>query len=132
MENISSKIRLKEAIRLLEIEQAANGQLLRKQFRLTHESLEPVSLLKRTLKDISSSPFLITNILGTTIGLATGYLSKKIVVGTSSNVFRKLFGSIMQVGIVNAVAQHPEVIKSIGQSVLQYFLHKKATNSNKQ
>jgi len=48
--------------------------------------LKPVNLLKSTLKDITSSPYLIDNILGTTIDLATGYLSKKLVVRASGNI----------------------------------------------
>jgi hypothetical protein len=132
MQNISSPTDLKEAIRLLEIEQLAQGKLLKEQFHLTYESLKPVSLLKSTLKDFNLPTTLIDNILGTTIGLATGYLSKKIVVGTSSSIFRKLIGSLMQVGIVNTVSQHPDAVKSIGQFVLQYILHKKETNSNKE
>ena len=80
-------------------------------------------LLKGTLKDIISSPYLIDNILGTTIGLATGYLSKKIVIGASGNIFRKLFGSAMQFGVTNVVAQHPDTIKSLGQAILHF--HKK-------
>ena len=132
MFKISSSTDLKEAIRLLEIDQAEKGLLLREQFHLTYESLKPVNLLKSTLKDISLSPSLINTILGTTVGLATGYLSKKIVVGASANIFRKLFGTIMQISIVNTVAQHPEAIRSIGQSILQHILRKKETNSNKQ
>ncbi len=132
MQNISSTIELKEAIRLLEIKQAANGLQLKEQFHLTYESLKPVSLLKSTLKDISSSPFLISNILGTTAGLVTGYFSKKIVVGSSANIFRKLFGTIMQIGVANTVAQHPDAIKSIGQFILQYILRKKEMNSKRE
>ncbi len=125
MQNINSVAGLKNAIQLLEVEQAINGQLLKEQFYLTYESLKPVNLLKGTLKDITSSPYLIENILGTAIGLATGYLSKKIVVGASGNIIRKLFGSVLQLGVTNAVAQHPDGIKSIGQFIFQHIFRKK-------
>ena len=87
MENITSKNSLKNAIQLLEVEQAIQGQLLKEQFYLTCESLKPVNLIKSTLKDIVLSPNLIDRILGNAIGLATGYLSKKIFIGTSGNIF---------------------------------------------
>jgi hypothetical protein len=77
------------------------------------------------LKDIASSPHLINNVLGATIGLATGYVSKKIVVGASHNLFRKIMGSALQIGVANIVAQHPEAIKSLGQFIGQHILRKK-------
>jgi hypothetical protein len=128
MQNITTISDLKNAIQLLEVELDEKGQELKKQFYLTYDSLKPVSLLKSTLKDITSSPYLIENLVGTATGLATGYLSKKIVVGTSGNIIRKLFGSVLQFGVTNLVAQHPDTIKSFGQYVYQHFLKKKKVN----
>lgn len=129
MQNITSKAGLKDAIQFLEAEQAIKGQLLKDQFYLTYESLKPVNLLMHTLKEISSSPYLIDNISGTAMGLAGGFLSKKIFVGTSGNLIRKLIGSILQFGVTNIVAQNSEIIKSIGQAIFQHFFHKKEMNS---
>ena len=128
MQNITSSVGLKNAIQLLEIEKAINEQLLKEQFHITIESLKPINLLKSTLNDMSSSPSFINNILGTTIGLATGYISKKIFVGMSGNIIRKFIGSIMQLGVTNVVAQHPDTIKSFGSFIIQHLFHKKNTN----
>jgi hypothetical protein len=129
MQNITSIAGLKDAIQLLEIEQGIKGQLLKEQFYLTYESLKPINILKKTLKEISSSPYLIDNISGTAMGLASGFLSKKIFVGTSGNIFRKLIGSILQFGITNVVTQNSDIIKSVGHAIFQYFLRKKEMNS---
>jgi len=129
MENITSTAELKKAIQLLEIEQAINGQLLKEQFNLTFESLKPINMLKSTLKDVASSPYLIDNILGNAIGLATGYFSKKIFIGASGNIIRKLFGSILQFGITNVVSQHPDGIISLGQFIFQHIFRKKESLS---
>jgi hypothetical protein len=131
VQNITSTAELKNAIQLLEVEQGIKGQLLKEQFYITYESLKPVNLLKSTLNDIASSPYLKDNILNTFLGLATGYITKKIFIGASGNKFRKLIGSILQFGVVNFVSQHPEAIKSFGQLIFQHFLHKKETNSKK-
>ncbi len=129
MQNITSSTELKNAIQLLEEEQAIKGQLLKEQVFITYESLKPVNLLKSTLKDLSSSPYLIENIVGSAVGIATGYVSKKIVVGASANIFRKLFGTILQFGITNLVAQHPDAIKSFGQYIVQHIFRKKEKDS---
>jgi hypothetical protein len=125
MQNITSATGLKNAIQLLEVEQADKGTQLKEQFYLTYDSFKPVNLLRSTLDDITSSPYLIDNILGTAMGLATGFISKKIFIGASGNKFRKLIGYILQFGVTNFVAQHPDTIKSLGQFVFQYFLRKK-------
>jgi hypothetical protein len=125
MQNITSAAELKDAIQLLEAEQGIKGQLLKEQLYITYESLKPVNLLRHTLKEISSSPYLVDNISGTAMGLLSGFLSKKIFVGTSGNLIRKLIGSILQFGVTNAVAHNSDVIKSVGQALLQHFFRKK-------
>jgi hypothetical protein len=125
MLNITSAVELKDAIQLLEAEQSIKGQLLREQLFLTYESLKPVNLLKNTLKEISSTPYLIDNISGTAMGLLGGFLSKKIFVGSSGNLIRKLIGSVLQIGVTNLVAQNSETIKSVGQALIQHFFQKK-------
>jgi hypothetical protein len=125
MQNITSTAGLKNAIQLLEVEQADKGHLLKEQFFLTYESFRPVNLLKGTLKDIASSPYLIDNILSTGIGLASGFLSKKVFIGASGNKLRKLIGYVLQFGVTNFVAQRPDSIKSIGRLFFNLFTPKK-------
>ena len=125
MQKITSSAGLKSAIQLLEVEQAVKEQLLKEQFHFTYESLKPINILKNTFKNIVSAPSLHDNFLGTIMGLATGYFSKKIFVGTSGNIFRKLFGSVLQFGVTKIVSQHPDTIKSFGQFIVQHFLTKK-------
>jgi hypothetical protein len=132
MEKITSAAGLKNAILLLEDDQAMQGQLLKEQFQFTYERFKPVNLIKSTIKDLASSPYLIDNILATAIGLATGFLSKKIFVGSSGNLFRKLLGYFLQAGVTNTVSKHPEAIKSFGQLIFQYLFHRRKMNSEQQ
>jgi hypothetical protein len=129
MENITSAVALKNAIQLLEADQAVKGQLLKEQFYLTYESLKPVNLIKNALHDISSSPYLIDNILSTSMGIASGFLTNKIFVGRSGNIIRNLLGTVLQFGVTNVVAQHPAAIKSLGEIIMQFLIHRKRTIS---
>ena len=130
MQNISSIDDLKIAIQFLEAEQAIKGQQLKEQFLLTFDSLRPVNLLRSTLHDVVSSPNLRVDFLDTVIGLATGFLSKKIVVGASGNLIRKLFGSVLQFGVTNAVARHPGAIKAFSRFIIEHIFRKKEMNPN--
>jgi hypothetical protein len=131
MQNITSTAGLKDAIQLLETEHGIKGQVLRDQFHLTVESLKPLTILKKALYDISTAPNLVDNIMGTAMGIASGFLTNKIFVGSSGGLIRNLLGSVLQFGVSNAVADHPDTIKSYGQMILQYFLRKREKNSDK-
>jgi hypothetical protein len=129
MENVSSADGLKYAIQLLEVEQVEKLQLLKEQSHLIAEILKPANLLRSALKDIVLSPHLLEDMVDTGVGLATGFFSKKIFIGSSVNLFRKLFGSVLQVGITTIVTQNSEFIKSFGQFLFQRISVKNRLNS---
>jgi hypothetical protein len=129
VEKISSVAGLKNAIQELENEQAVKGKLLKDQFYLTYESFKPAKLLGMTLKEMVVSPHLIDNVIDTTVALASGYLTRKIVVGASSNIIRRILGSVLQIGISNLVTKNTGIIKSIGKRAFQKIVRKKKVNS---
>ena len=106
MELITSVDELRNTIQILEFDHALKEQLLKEQIYKTIESLKPVNLIKSTMHEITTSPYLIENILGTAVGLITGYISKNISTGKSRNIVRNLVGAILQFGVTNVVARH--------------------------
>jgi hypothetical protein len=125
MEKIASTTELKKAIQLLEVEQRAQGAELKEQYVNAYKSFNPISLLTSTLKGAVTSPGIIENIVVGGVGLLSGYLTRKIVVGASSNIFRKLIGTALQFGTTTAVTQNSETIKSAGQLLYKLFMKKK-------
>ena len=129
MANSTSYTTLLDSIQFLEEEQIVKRQLLKEQLNISYESLKPLNLLKVAIKDMSSTPDLGNNVVGTVLGLASGFLSKKVFIGTSGSLIRKLLGSFIQLGVTNIVAKHPEIIKTFGQYLIQHFLSGKETRS---
>jgi len=125
MQNITTVAGLRDAIRVLEVEQASKGQLLKEQLSVVYESLMPVNILRNTLKKFFGKSDLIDNLSGSAMGAASGLLMKKIFIGKSGNAFKKLMGSLLQMGISNIVTQNSDLIKSLGQLILQRFFQKK-------
>lgn len=125
MRNIISVEELEKSIQLLEMEQAIKGQLLKEQFLYTYESFRLINLLKNSLRQTISSPTVMTDIVGTALGLASGYISKKIFIGTSGNAFRKLIGSVLQLGVISFVSQNSSGIKALGRYMFQQILRKR-------
>ena len=131
MQKITSTAGLKRAIQLLEAEKAANGKLLKDQLISTYESFKPASLLRSTLKDISSSPNLIENVIGTALGLGAGYLSRSILPGVTAMRFGKLLSPVLQVGVTNFVAKQSGNIRSAGELMLLRIFRKKSVENRK-
>jgi len=131
MEKITCAAELKIAIQNLEFEHEVQGQLLKEQFFVTFESLKPVNLIKSTLHEITSSPYLLDNMLGAIMGMVSGFVSKKIAVGTSHSLIRKIAGSLLQFGVTNVVAQHSDILKSIGNFIMDKVFHKNINNIEK-
>ena len=131
MQKITSTAGLKEAIQLLEAEKAANSKLLKEQLVNTYESFKPVSLLRSTLHDISSSPNMVENILGTALGLGAGYLSRRILPGVAAMRFGKLLGPVLQLGVTNFVSKQSGNLRSFGEVMLLRIFRKKRVEIQK-
>jgi len=131
MQNITSTAGLKEAIQLLEAERVANRKLLKEQFVNTYESFKPASLIRNTLHDISSSPNLIENILGTALGLGAGYLSRSILPGVAALRFGKLLSPVVQLGVTNFVTKQSGNLRSLGEVMLLRIFRKKRVEIQK-
>ena len=131
MQKITSTAGLKEAIQLLEAKKVVSGKLLKEQFVNTYESFKPVSLIRNTLHEISSSPNLIENVLGTALGLGAGYLSRSILPGVTAMKFGKLISPVLQLGVTNFVAKQSGNIRSAGEVMLLRIFRNKRVETRK-
>jgi triphosphoribosyl-dephospho-CoA synthetase len=125
MEKITTSYELKMAIQRLEAEQTAHLDDLKGQLHSTYERLKPANLLKSALNKITSTTYLNENVLSPIVALASGYIAKKITVGSSNNLFRKILGSFAQFEVTNVVSKHAKEIISFVQSVAQQLMSKK-------
>lgn len=132
MDNITTVEGLRNAIKALEIEQGAKELEVRENFHLVYESLRPINIIKNTLKELFSfsSTSIAEGISGTAFGEALGLVIKKIFIGSSGSMFRKLTGALLQLGITNIASKKSDVIISVGHSLLKRLLHKKEKNTN--
>jgi hypothetical protein len=112
MKKITNAAELKDAILLLEIKQKNEAQLLKEQFKATVESLKPVNLIKKSLKDLVSAPELKEDLLATTLSMAAGFLTKKLVIGATQNPIKQIIGTLLQMGVTSIASKNSDEIKS--------------------
>jgi hypothetical protein len=121
MQKITSVDGLKHAIQLLEIEQEKKGRLLKDQLIITYNSLRPVNIIRKTLKDIFTPSGMVENMSGSAIGATSGYLLKRYLIGSSESKLRRLIASIIQFGIT--VPQHDSLISLLFMARLYFTLY---------
>lgn len=121
MQKINSGADLKAAILQLESNQAEEGKILKEQFHLAYESIKPINLLKNVFNEIVDSQDLKNKVLNAAVGLGAGFISKKLFEGVSHGPLRKLLGTALMFGITNVVTKNPEIVKSLGNRVLEMF-----------
>jgi hypothetical protein len=120
-ENITNLDELKKAIAVLELEKAEKEEQLQTQFNLTLKSINPINLLKNSIKEKVAAPNLGKTILGAAVGISFGYALKKFVVRGSANILRQLFGTLLQFGTINLLANKANVLKRFGRFISSRF-----------
>ena len=109
---VTNPASLQSAIDALQIECEHKKKQMSLQFMEVMESLRPANLLKSAVKDIAAAPGIAQAAIGTSIAIGAGMLSKKIVVGKSSGIFKKIIGCIVEFSVANGIANNAEFISS--------------------
>ena|ERR1700741_3729969 len=124
MQKITNSSGLTDAIIQLEHQQSLELRLLKVQFRTTYEGLKPINIIKNTIKDALSTPDLKTKVVNAAIGVTTGFIAKKLVVGGSDNPFKKILGTLVEIIVAAKVTKNAEGIKSAAGTVLEKIVPK--------
>ena len=110
MITINSDKSLTEAIRNLEAQRVLELEILKKHAEYTMHELNPITIVKEQFKEgISNIGETVTSggfknkLLKTGIGLASGFLTKKILVGSKAGFFKRLFGTAIQAAVSGLV-----------------------------
>lgn len=108
---------IKAKIELLKAKQAAEFIAFKEQLQVTYMSLKPLNLIKSTLAEVTSSPDIRNHLIQGAVGIAGGYLSKKILIGASNNWFKQIAGTLVQFFITKKIVQKEEEI--LGETELE-------------
>lgn len=116
---VNNTATLQTTIDQLQIQCEEKKRIMRLQFVEVVESIKPVNLLRSTVKDIAETPGIAKAAIGTTIAIGAGVLSKKIIVGKSANLFKKIMGGIVEFTVANGIANNAELITDRGIALLK-------------
>jgi hypothetical protein len=116
---------LEAAIAELENKRLVLKEELHDQFHETYEHFKPINLIKNAIKDFELTPTSLGGTLASAaLSAGAGILSKKLFVGKSSNLFKKLLGLAVELGVANLVAKKSDGIKETGFNFFKKFLNR--------
>lgn len=114
---------LKELLefRILELEaqQKENLLLLKEDLHEIVENLTPLNLIKNVIGGEITTENIGQNILNDAIGISSGYLSKKLMFGSSNNPVKKVMGSMFQFIVAKFVSNQSDRIEAIGDIIMR-------------
>lgn len=110
--------------RLLDVaeQRATDLKQLKEQFQVAYESVKPIALLKTLFHQVTSSADIKNNVVSTAVGLGTGFLSKKLLVGHSHNAFKRGLGTLLQFAVTNFMVKNTERLQAVGKTIKKGFL----------
>lgn len=116
---------MQDEINLLKAKQETEFLHLQEQFHKVTIQLKPLNLIGNIFEDIIPGRITKNSILDNTIGLTTGFLTRKILFGASAGPVKRALGSMVQFGISNLVYKNSIAIKAVGGFLLQRLFNKK-------
>jgi hypothetical protein len=126
MIQINNHQALHERLLVLEMSQIEAGRALRESACGLLEVLEPGKMLLNSLKGFATSTEVKNEILGLSMGMGSGYIAKKFVIGDSSNPFKLMLGNLVGVLVSKEVAGNSEKIQSVLTTLVKKFVFSKS------
>lgn len=123
MARLSAAESLKESIRMLEFRQMEERDNFKKHFSLTYQSLNPINLLKNTLRDLGGSTELKNSFYETILPILTGFLTQRMMVRSKAGTFMKIIGAVLQYGLTSFVTKNSENIRLIVSSLIDKLVN---------
>lgn len=119
MKNLNASEQLKERIRFLEIRQSEQIQGLKEELNASFESLKPTNFVKNIFHELFSPPDGKNDIVNSIVGMISGFVTRKVLVGHSKNPLKKLAASVAQIALSNGLAKNADNIIDKGVNIFK-------------
>jgi hypothetical protein len=126
---IKSAEELAEAITLLELKAAAQKKDIQETFSAVSENLKPFNLVKSGFRTVFSGEHR-EDLVNAMIGLGTGFLSRKLLLGRSHGFIGKTVGKAIQWGMAGLVSKNADIIKEKASGIIDRIFRKHKPDDN--
>jgi hypothetical protein len=129
MKKVNKSTELQESIAALELKAAKQKKDLQETFAVVLENFKPLNLVKSGVRSVFSGENKedLFNIL---LGLSSGFLGRKMLIGKSSGLVGKTVGRAIQWGMAGLVSKNAETIKEKAGLLIDKLFRKHKPESN--
>ena len=122
--SIRNSEELAEAIAVLELKAAAQKREVEEAYYVVSEEFKPLNLVKNGFRSVFSGENK-GDLLNALIGVGSGLLSRKLILGKTNGFIGKTVGKAIQWGMAGLVSQNADKIKEKAGGIIdRLFKHK--------
>ncbi|HCL84296.1 MAG TPA: hypothetical protein DIC22_09985 [Chitinophagaceae bacterium] len=121
---------LAEAIAELELKAAVQKKQIQEIFADLSENMKPVNLIRNSAKAVFSDIH-TEDVLNALIGVGTGILSRRLILGRTRGLIGKTLGRAVQWGMAALVSKNAEKIKEKAGEWIDMIFKKHKTDSDR-
>ena len=129
---INSRASLQAAIIELEKKKFLQEEALITQYHATRESLRPINLIKDGITKLTEMPGIGESLLKTAAGIGLGVLSKKLFLGKSPTLIKKLMSGVFELAVAKTSIDNADKIKAFGTSLYHNLFKKRSNHTNQE
>lgn len=109
---------LQQRISMLEKKQSYELGQLHEAFKEAYENLRLRDLVKEGVAEVVDKTEIKDKVVNNTIGAATGFLAKRVLLGSRLGPIGGLIGLALQLGVSSVVSNNMDNIKSFGKKLI--------------
>jgi len=102
---------LQQRIEFLEQRRKHEQEAIVAEFADLKEHLKPAALFRSAIASVRKSPELKADLIRGAVGLASGFLTNKVLLGKLKGPWKKIFALLVQAGFVNVAVNHTDTIR---------------------
>ena len=126
--HITGKKNLEETIIELEKRKIAQHNSLMDQLHITTESLKPKNLIKGAFSRVVHSPDARASLIKTIAGVGIGMLTKKLFIGKSTSLVKKVLGNAVRFGVTKTAINNTGRVRAYGTAIYNNLFRKNANH----
>jgi hypothetical protein len=121
---IKNSEELAEVIAALELKAAAQKREVEEAFSTVTEDFKPLNLVKNGVRSVFSGENK-GDLLNALIGLGSGFLSRKLILGKANGFVGKTVGKAIQWGMAGIISKNAEKIKEKAGTIIDRLFKKR-------
>jgi hypothetical protein len=126
---VTPKEELARAIAELKQKEAVQKKDIEETYAAVADNLKPLNLVKSGVRSIFSGEHK-EDLVNGLIGLGTGFLSRKLLLGRRNGVIGKTIGNAIQWGMAGFVSKNADKIKEKAGEIIDKLFKKKKQHTN--